>query len=139
MKTKNAILIGAVIFIATGTASNLQWSINKYGLLSSSLSQQVLALSDSDTSKNKDGDNDADDTGINERRYKEKKYNGEKKPITTSITTTTKATVNVIGIIKAEKSQTKTQTETTYLYLNECLGEGDLKNCVSTWDATPMR
>lgn len=136
MKTKNAILVGAVVLLSAGALSNLQWSMNKYGLLSSSLSKHVLALSDSDTSDGKDGN--GDDTGINERRYKEKKYQGEKQTITTTTTTTTSVGAN-LGVVKGEKSTVKTETKTSYLYLNECVGEGDLKNCVSSWDEMPMR
>ena len=136
MKTKHLVFMGAVILLATGTASNFQWSINKYGLLSGSLSKQVLALSSNDTSDGKDGD--TDDTGTNEKTYKEKKYQGEKRTLTTTTTTTKTVGVN-IGIIKGETTTVKTETAPTYQYLNECIGEGDLKNCISSWDSTPIR
>lgn len=136
MKTKHVFFMGAIILLATGTASNFQWSINKYGLLSGSLSKQVLALSSNDTSDGKDGD--TDDTGKNEKKYKEKKYQGEKRALTTSTSTTKTVGVN-IGVIKGETTTVKTTTETTYQYLNECVGEGDLKNCISSWDSTPAR
>lgn len=134
MKAKKVFLVGAIALLGVGSLSNLQWSMDKYGLLSSSLSKQVLALSDtSDGKDEKDGD-----TGTNEKQYKEKKYQGEKRTLTTSTTKTKTVGVN-LGVVKGETTVATTTTETTYQYLNECVGEGDLKNCISSWDSTPMR
>lgn len=137
MKTKKAILVGAVILFGAGALSNLQWSMDGYGLLNSSLSQQVLALGENDTTGM--DDNKKDDGGTNKKGYKEKKYNGEKRTNTTTITTSTTVGVNIIGVVKGEKTKVVTKMETSYQYLNECVGEGNLENCVSTWDETPMR
>lgn len=131
MKTKNLLLVGAVSLLGVGALSNLQWSMDGYGLLSNPLSKQVLALLPDDTDT---------DTGTDKEKkgFKEKKFVDGKRTTTVTTTTTTKVDVN-LGVIDCEKEKKKEVKTEKIEYLNECLGEGDLMNCVPSWDEIPMR
>lgn len=131
MKTKNLLLVGAVSLLGVGALSNLQWSMDGYGLLSNPLSKQVLALLPDDTDTGTDKDKE-------KKGFKEKKFVDVKRTVTVTTTTTTKVGVD-LGIINCKKEKEKeVKTEKTE-YLNECLGEGDLVNCVPSWDEFPGR
>jgi len=126
MKTKNLLFVGAVSLLGVGALSNLQWSMDGYGLLSNPLSKKVLALTPDET-----------DTGTEKKGFKEKKFSGYSRKTTITTTTTTKVDIN-LGFIDYEKEK-KEEVKTEKLeFLNACMGEGDLINCVPSWDEFPM-
>ncbi|MCD7925974.1 MAG: hypothetical protein LUI85_15310 [Bacteroides sp.] len=140
MKTKNVLLASAVILLSTGTLSNLQWSMDKYGLLSNSLSKQVLALASDDKSgddKKDDDKKDDDKTGDDKTGFKEKKFKNITRKEKEEHTVTTTAGVTILGI-KGGTTITCTNTIESIKYLNTCIGEGTLKDCTSSWDEYPM-
>lgn len=118
MKTKNAILVGAVVLLSAGALSNLQWSMDKYGLLSR---KQVLALDDTTATTNKKG------------KKWIKEFNGETREVQETVENTT--TIKVGPVTKVEKT---TYTRPKILFHNTCKEGGKLKTCTPTWDAYAM-
>lgn len=118
MKRKRLILVGAIVLLGSGALSNLQWSMNEYGLFDR---KQVLAL---------DGT-----TGITGKKDKKwvKESNGETKEVQETVEQTT--IVKVGPVTKQEKT---TYTRPKTLYHNVCKSGDELKTCSPSWDERKM-
>lgn len=117
MKTKNAILVGAVVLLSAGALSNLQWSMDQYGLLGR---KQVLALDDTTSPTGKKG------------KKWVKEFSGNTKEVQETVESTT--TIKVGPVVKVEKS---TYTRPKKIYENICKEGDELKSCTPSWDDSP--
>lgn len=115
---KSVILVGAVLLLCGGALSNLQWSMNEYGLLNK---KQVLALDASET------------TGTKKGKMWVKEFSGETKEVQETVEQTT--TVKVGPVTRVDKT---TYTRPKTLYKHICKAGDKLKTCATSWDSSSM-
>mgnify|MGYP000306754676 CR=1 FL=1 len=121
MKTKKVILVSAIALLGVGTLSNLQWSMDKYGLSNG----KVILAADTDTGTKADAD----------KKGKKwvKEFGGETQVVQETVEQTT--TVKVGPVTKTEKT---TYTRPKTLYQNICKDGDKLKTCTPSWDDHQM-